>query len=103
MTNEHHLQVGNMSLDYDTFSVTVEGAIQNLPKKEFLLLYKLLSYQNKIFTRRQLMDEIWDMDSNTVERTVDVHINRLRKKFGQEKAFQIITVRGMGYKAVVLP
>lgn len=102
MTNEHQLQVGNMSLDYDAFSVTVEGEMQNLPKKEFLLLYKLLSYQNKIFTRRQLMDEIWNMDSNTDERTVDVHINRLRKKFRKEKAFEIITVRGMGYKAVVI-
>lgn len=101
MTNEHHLEVGDMSLDYDAFSVTVGGTIQNLPKKEFLLLYKLLSYQNKIFTRRQLMDEIWNMDSNTDERTVDVHINRLRKKFRGEGAFQIVTVRGLGYKAVV--
>ena len=76
-----------------------EGTVE-LPKKEFLLLFKLLSYQNKIFTRRQLMDEIWDMDSESDERTVDVHINRLRDRFRSDPDFEIVTVRGLGYKAV---
>jgi DNA-binding response OmpR family regulator len=65
-----------------------------------MLLYKLLSYQNKIFTRRQLMDEIWDMDSDTDERTVDVHINRIRDRFKDNRDFEITTIRGLGYKAV---
>ena len=73
---------------------------RTLPKKEFMLLFKLLSYPGKIFTRRQLMDEIWDMDSDTDERTVDVHINRLRDRFRDSADFEIVTVRGLGYKAV---
>ncbi len=100
IANEHKLIIGNTVLDYDSMTVTVNGASQLLPQKEFLLLYKLLSYQNKIFTRRQLMDEIWDMDSETDERTVDVHINRLRERFRGNENFEIITVRGLGYKAV---
>lgn len=79
-----------------------EDKTQELPQKEFLLLFKLLSYQNKIFTRRQLMDEIWDMDSESDERTVDVHISRVRERFRDSTDFQIITVRGLGYKAVAL-
>ena len=69
-------------------------------RKRSLLLFKLLSYPNKIFTRRQLMDELWDMDSDSDERTVDVHINRLRDRFKNNSDFQIVTVRGLGYKAV---
>jgi len=99
IVNEHRLIVGGTLLDYDSFSVSSDGYISQLPRKEFLLLYKLLSYPNKIFTRRQLMDEIWDMESDTDERTVDVHINRLRDRFKNNKDFQIITVRGLGYKA----
>ena len=97
--NEHRLLIGGTLLDYDSFSVSSGGYISELPKKEFLLLYKLLSYPNRIFTRRQLMDEIWDMDSETDERTVDVHINRLRDRFGDNPDFSIVTVRGLGYKA----
>ena len=99
IVNEHRLIVGGTLLDYDSFSVSSDGYISQLPRKEFLLLYKLLSYPNKIFTRRQLMDEIWDMETDTDERTVDVHINRLRDRFKNNKDFQIITVRGLGYKA----
>ena len=99
IVNEHRLIVGGTLLDYDSFSVSSEGYISQLPRKEFLLLYKLLSYPGKIFTRRQLMDEIWDMESDTDERTVDVHINRLRDRFKDNKDFQIITVRGLGYKS----
>ncbi len=72
-----------------------------LPQKEFLLLYKLLSYPNKIFTRQQLMDDIWGLDTNTEERTIDVHIKRLRTRFEKTEDFQIMTVRGLGYKAVI--
>ena len=100
IVNEHRLLVGGTLLDYDSFSVSSEGYISELPRKEFLLLYKLLSYPGKIFTRRQLMDEIWDMDSDTDERTVDVHINRLRDRFKGNPDFDIVTVRGLGYKAM---
>ena len=100
IVNEHRLTVGSTVLDYDSLSVTTQEGTVELPKKEFLLLFKLLSYQNKIFTRRQLMDEIWDMDSESDERTVDVHINRLRDRFRSDPDFEIVTVRGLGYKAV---
>ena len=100
IVNEHRLLVGGTLLDYDSFSVSSEGYISELPRKEFLLLYKLLSYPGKIFTRRQLMDEIWDMDSDTDERTVDVHINRLRDRFKGNPDVDIVTVRGLGYKAM---
>lgn len=100
IASEKKLTVGETVLDYNSYTVTVGDRRYELPQKEFLLLFKLLSYQNKIFTRRQLMDEIWDMDSSSDERTVDVHINRLRDKFRDSSDFQIITMRGLGYKAV---
>lgn len=100
IVNEHRLTIGSTVLDYDALSVKTTEGVSELPKKEFLLLFKLLSYSNKIFTRRQLMDEIWDMDSDTDERTVDVHINRLRDRFRNNPDFDIVTVRGLGYKAV---
>ncbi len=100
IANEHRLEVGGTLLMYDELSVTKDGQAQELPRKEFLLLYKLLSYPGKIFTRRQLMDEIWDMDSESDERTVDVHVNRLRDRFRANDDFEIVTVRGLGYKAV---
>ena len=100
IVNEHRLTVGNTVLDYDALTVKTAEGVSELPKKEFLLLFKLLSYSNKIFTRRQLMDEVWDMDSETDERTVDVHINRLRDRFRNNPDFDIVTVRGLGYKAV---
>ena len=100
IVNEHRLEIGKTVLDYDSLTVTCPQGVLELPKKEFMLLFKLLSYQNKIFTRRQLMDEIWDMDSESDERTVDVHINRLRDHFRGNDDFEIVTVRGLGYKAV---
>ena len=100
IVNEHRLEIGSTVLDYDSLTVNCGGRTLELPKKEFMLLFKLLSYQNKIFTRRQLMDEIWDMDSESDERTVDVHINRLRDHFRGNDDFEIVTVRGLGYKAV---
>ena len=100
IVNEHRLEVGGTVLDYDSLTVATTQGVIELPKKEFMLLFKLLSYPNKIFTRRQLMDEIWDMDSESDERTVDVHINRLRDHFRTSDDFEIVTVRGLGYKAV---
>lgn len=100
IANEHRLSIGETALDYDSFTVAAAGSVTELPQKEFLVLFKLLSYPNKIFTRRQLMDEIWEMYSDTDERTVDVHINRLRDKFKSNPDFEIVTVRGLGYKAV---
>lgn len=99
IVSEHKIVIGAVTLDYDAMTVEREGDSVTLPQKEFLLLFRLLSYPNKIFTRQQLMDEIWGFDSNTEDRTVDVHIQRLREKFGDYPEFKIITVRGLGYKA----
>ena len=95
----HRLTVGQTVLDYDELSVTRGDTVLTLPKKEFYLLFKLLSNPRQIFTRRQLMDEIWGMDAQSDERTVDVHIKRVREKCEVFPDFQIITVRGLGYKA----
>lgn len=97
---EKKIIVGSTVLDYDALTVTIHGKETILPQKEFYLLYKLLSYPNKIFTRPQLMDEIWGMFSETDERTVNTHINRLRDRFADCPDFEIVTVRGLGYKAV---
>lgn len=101
IANEHKLQIGKVSLDYDSFTVSRDGVSQTIPQKEFQLLYKLLSYPDKIFTRLQLMDEIWGMESNTIDTTVNVHIARLRRRFEEWPEFEIIAIRGIGYKAVV--
>ncbi len=100
IVNVRKIEFGDTVLDYDSLTVIYGGTETLLPHKEFNLLYKLLSYPNKIFTRQQLMDEIWGIDSETDERTVDVHINRLRDRFKNCEDFQIITIRGLGYKAV---
>lgn len=97
---ERRLTIGQTELIYDSFTVITEDETMVLPKKEFLLLYKLLSYPNKTFTRRQLMDEIWDMGSESDEHTINVHINKLRDRFRDSPDFEIVTVRGLGYKAV---
>lgn len=98
---ERKLAVGDVELNYDALSVTKKGEPPvTLPKKEFYLIFKLLSCPDKIFTRYQLMDEIWGMDSDTDERTVNVHINRLRERFRDYPEFEIVTIRGLGYKAV---
>lgn len=98
--SDKKIVVGSTVLDYDALTVTIHGKETILPQKEFYLLYKLLSYPNKIFTRPQLMDEIWGMFSETDERTVNTHINRLRDRFAGCPDFEIVTVRGLGYKAV---
>ena len=100
ISSDKKITVGSTTLDYDALTVTIHGKETILPQKEFYLLYKLLSYPNKIFTRQQLMDEIWGMFSETDERTVNTHINRLRDKFSDCSDFDIVTVRGLGYKAV---
>ena len=100
IVSEKKLTVGSTTLYYDSLSVVCGNEEYEHPQKEFLLLFKLLSYPGKIFTRRQLMDEIWDMESESDERTVDVHISRLRDKYRSCPDFEIVTVRGLGYKAV---
>ena len=100
IVSERRIVIGDVVLDYDAMTVSRGKEIQQLPQKEFLLLYKLLSYPGKIFTRIQLMDEIWGMDSETGWETVTVHIGRLRKRFEGWPEFEILSVRGLGYKAV---
>ena len=100
IVSERKIVVGDAVLDYDSLTVSRKGEVQELPQKEFLLLYKLLSYPGKIFTRIQLMDEIWGADSETGWETVTVHIGRLRKRFENWPEFEIVSVRGLGYKAV---
>lgn len=101
IASERKLHIGKVTLDYDALTVTRENISQTLPQKEFYLLYKLLSYPEKVFTRLQLMDEIWGMESETSDVTVNVHINRLRKRFGDWPEFEIVAIRGVGYKGVI--
>ena len=100
IVNDRRIETGDVVLDYDALTVTGHGEKQELPQKEFMLLYKLLSYPGKIFTRIQLMDEIWGAESDTGWETVTVHIGRLRKRFEGWQEFSIESVRGLGYKAV---
>ncbi|MDD6967011.1 MAG: response regulator transcription factor [Candidatus Faecousia sp.] len=100
IVSDRQIVIGDVVLDYDSFTVSRRGEVQVLPKKEFLLLYKLLSYPGKIFTRIQLMDEIWGMDCETGWETVTVHVGRLRKRFEGWEEFSVESVRGLGYKAV---
>ena len=99
INTERQITIGESVLDYDALTVTRPGLTLQLTKKEFYLLFKLLSYPQQIFTRRQLMDEIWGMDAESDERTVDVHLKRLREKCEPFPEFRILTVRGLGYKA----
>ena len=102
IANERRITIGSTVLECDSLTVT-EGREQFiLPQKEFMLLYKMASYPGKIFTRQQLMDEIWGYDSGSDTHTVDVHIGRLREKFGESRDFKIVTMRGVGYKVVKL-
>lgn len=100
IVSEQRIVIGDVVLDYTAFSVTKNGETQILPQKEFLLLYKLLSYPGKTFTRIQLMDEIWGNESESGWETVTVHIGRLRKRFEDWDEFEIQSVRGLGYRAV---
>lgn len=98
--SENQIRIGEVTLDYNTLEVRLSGETVVLPQKEFYLLYKLFSYPNRIFTRQELMDEIWGFDSETSPRTVDVHIKRLRERFEQIPDMEISTIRGLGYKGV---
>ena len=100
IANERRIVLGEVVLDYDSLTVTKGDNVQELPQKEFLLLYKLLSYPGKIFTRIQLMDEIWGTESETGWETVTVHVGRLRKRVEGWQEFEIESVRGLGYKVV---
>ena len=100
IVNERRITIADVCLDYDSLTVSRGDESQTLPRKEFYLLYKLLSYPGKIFTRIQLMDEIWGMESQSDDNTINVHINRLRKRFEDYPEFSIETIRGLGYKAV---
>lgn len=100
IVNERKVIIGKVTLNYDSLTVSRESERITLPQKEFMLLYKLLSYPDTIFTRMQLMDEIWGIDSQTDEHTVSVHVGRLRERFDTWPEFDIVTVRGLGYKAV---
>jgi two-component system OmpR family response regulator len=97
---ERKLVVGNLSMDADAMTAMIGGEEISLTLREFNILYKLLSYPQKTFTRAQLMDEFWDVESETSLRAVDVYVTKLRDKLSEWDGFQIVTVRGLGYKAV---
>ena len=100
MINDRKQTIGNTVMECDSLTVTVAGESMVLPQKEFMLLYKMAAYPGKIFTRQQLMDEIWGYDSESDTHTVDVHIGRLCDRFRENKDFKIVTIRGIGYKVV---
>lgn len=101
IVNQRKLKINDVVLSYDEYTLTKGKEVYQLPQKEFQLLYKLLSYPNKIFTRQELIDEIWGLESDSEQRTVDVHIKRLREKFDNLEEFEILTIRGIGYKAII--
>ena len=98
---ERRITVGILSLDADGMSAEVDGEEISLTTREFNIIYKLLSYPKKTFSRAQLMDEFWDVDSDTSLRAVDVYMTKLRAKLSDCDGFKIVTVRGLGYKAVL--
>ncbi len=99
--NKRKIILGDLIIDYDQLSVTKHGKVFNLAQKEFYLLYKLISSPNTIFSRQELIEEIWGLESESEYRTVDVHIKRLREKLSDIKEFEIVTVRGAGYKIII--
>lgn len=102
MINERRQVLGNTILECDSLTVTTENGSMVLPQKEFMLLYKMASFPGRIFTRQQLMDDIWGYDTDSDTHTVDVHIGRLRDKFKDSMDFKIVTMRGVGYKVTKL-
>ena len=102
MINDRRQTIGNTVLECDSLTVTCNGESMVLPQKEFMLLYKMASFPGRIFTRQQLMDDIWGYDSDSDTHTVDVHIGRLRDRFKDNTDFKIVTIRGVGYKVVKL-
>lgn len=102
LIHDRRLTIGNTVLELDSLTVITDGESIILPQKEFMVLYKMASFPGKIFTRVQLMDEIWGYSSDSDSHTVDVHIGRLRDRFKDNKDFKIVTMRGVGYKVVKL-
>ena len=102
MIHDRRQNIGETVMECDSLTVIVKGESMVLPQKEFMLLYKMAAYPGKIFTRQQLMDEIWGYDSESDSHTVDVHIGRLRERFRNSEDFKIVTIRGVGYKVVKL-
>ena len=102
MISERRQVIGGTTMECDSLTVTNENGSMVLPQKEFMLLYKMVSFPGRIFTRQQLMDDIWGYDTESDTHTVDVHIGRLREKFRDSKDFKIVTLRGVGYKVVRL-
>ena len=102
MINERRQTIGGTVMECDSLTVTAGGESMVLPQKEFMLLYKMASYPGRIFTRQQLMDDIWGYESESDTHTVDVHIGRLRERFRSNPDFRIVTMRGVGYKVVKL-
>ena len=102
MINDRRQTIGSTVMECDSLTVTVGSESQILPQKEFMLLYKMASFPGRIFTRQQLMDDIWGYDSASDTHTVDVHIGRLRERFRENPDFKIVTMRGVGYKVVKL-
>ena len=100
MLSERRQKIGETLLECDSLTVSREGRSMVLPQKEFMLLYKMAAYPGKIFTRQQLMDEIWGYNAEVDSHTVDVHIGRLRERFKDNPDFRIVTMRGVGYKVV---
>lgn len=100
IVSERKILWGNTALIYDNLTIIYDGKEVQLPQKEFYVLYKLMSYPGKTFTRQKLMEKIWGMDTDSEERTVDVHINRIRDRLKDNKDIKIITVHGLGYKMV---
>lgn len=100
IVNEKKIRFENAELRYDDLTVSIDGESSVLPQKEFYILYKLLSNPNRVFTKQQIMDEIWGMDTESDPHTLDVHISRLRERFKEGAQFEIVTIRGLGYKAV---
>ena len=100
IVNEKKIRFENAELRYDDLTVCISGDCSVLPQKEFYILYKLLSNPNRVFTKQQIMDEIWGMDTESDPHTLDVHISRLRERFKDTAQFEIVTIRGLGYKAV---
>lgn len=101
IVSENKLVIGGAELDYETYTVTVDGKATMLPQKEFQILFKLLSYPNKIFTRVQLMEEFWGVNSESDDFTVYTHVHRLRDRYYNCLYFEIVTIRNLGYKAVI--
>ena len=99
--SEKKIQIGDLLLNYNQLSVIKKDKVYNLAQKEFYLLYKLLSTPNTIFTRQELIEEVWGLESDSDYRTVDVHIKRIREKMKDVDEFEIITIRGIGYKAII--